>query len=326
MNGGSTLIEARTDHGGMARFIAPPGAFRLLLATAVAISHVSRFEIGHLSVLLFFYLSGYWTAKIWVTKFNAENIIKYYISRYLRIFPLFLIATIAGSILRQQPLRLVNFTLLGTATAGTDPTGVSWSLDIELQFYLLLPVIVAGLSSRWRTWTIALVALAGVAGWYLESHAGLHTVAKYLPVFTLGAATFLRAFKPSTGMASASLVAFVAMTGITMLTPFFIKSADKPFDLEVWSFFWLLPLIPYVARSLSVRSSPLDRHLGNLSYPFYLVHFISIALITQAFGSSLPAKGFALALAAAAALAIYWMVDRPIDAWRVRLTEAKPSP
>jgi len=84
----------------------------------------------------------------------------------------------------------------------------------------------------------------------------------------------------------------------------------------------MLPLLPYVAHSLTIRSSKLDRHFGNLSYPLYLVHFATIAVITGAFGHGMPVKLGAIALACVLTLALYVIVDRRVDRWRVRVTES----
>ncbi len=54
--------------------VLPPGQFRLLLAFAVVLSHISNFDVGRLAVMLFFALSGYWTARIWEEKFEARRI------------------------------------------------------------------------------------------------------------------------------------------------------------------------------------------------------------------------------------------------------------
>ena len=37
-----------------------PGVIRLILAALVMFSHMSRFQVGRIGVLLFFFLSGYW--------------------------------------------------------------------------------------------------------------------------------------------------------------------------------------------------------------------------------------------------------------------------
>ena len=301
--------------------VAPPGAFRLFLASAVIIGHISRIDIGRLAVLLFFYLSGYWTSRIWAEKFQSRALGHFYAARYLRIAPLFLLVTLGAAWLRHAPLHLVNFTLLGLASTDSDPTGVSWSLDIELQFYLALPLVAAALSKRWRALAWALIGLLAVAGWYLETRFHIHTVAKYLPVFALGVMTYVARWTPSERAANLSLAAFVAMTALTAMTPFMFKVA-KPFDEDIWCFIWLLPLLPYAMRSLTVRSSRLDRHLGNLSFPIYLAHYPVIAIANEMFGVSMAVKMASVAAAIAVAFVLYWLVDRPIDRLRLRLTES----
>jgi peptidoglycan/LPS O-acetylase OafA/YrhL len=310
---------------GLATLILAPGAFRLALAGAVVVSHVSAFDIGRLGVLLFFYLSGYWTARIWAEKFASRKIGRFYAARYLRIAPLFYLVTVGAALLRHQPLHFVNLSLLGIASTDADPTGVSWSLDIELQFYLLLPWVAAGLSGRWRAPVLAAIGLLAVAGWYLESYDNIHTVAKYLPVFALGVLTYGATWKPSLRVAMISAAGFLAMTAATAFTPFFLKTSAKPFDQDIWSFLWMLPLVPYVMRSLTVRSTRLDRHLGNLSYPLYLVHFAVIASAMERFGQGIAVKLGGVSFAIAAAVALYVLIDRPVDRWRVRLTESGPD-
>jgi peptidoglycan/LPS O-acetylase OafA/YrhL len=155
----------------------------------------------------------------------------------------------------------------------------------------------------------------------VESHDNIHTVAKYLPVFALGVLTYRATWKPSLRVAMISAAGFLAMTTATAFTPFFLKTSAKPFDQDIWSFLWMLPLVPYVMRSLTVRSTRLDRHLGNLSYPLYLVHFAVITAVVDRFGPGLAVKIAGVGLAVTVALLIYWLFDRPVDRWRVRLTE-----
>lgn len=314
----SSLRTFRLPYDG----IAPPGAFRLLLAFAVVVSHISAIDIGRLGVLLFFYLSGYWTAVIWRQKFGGRAVGRFYLSRYWRVAPLFLLIGITAALVRGFPIRLENFTLLGIGSSNNDPTGVSWSLDVELQFYLLLPLVIAALTAApWRTLAASLVI--AVVGVWLDLRYEVTTVLKYLPAFLLGAMTFTAAWKPSLRTAHLSLAGFILFTVGTMATPFFLKTTPDPFDQDIWGFFWMLPLLPYVAHSLTVRSTPLDRDLGNLSYPLYLIHYAVIALATQNFGYGMPVKLGAVALSCALALAVYYFVDRPIDRVRVAVTEGK---
>ncbi|RAK66546.1 acyltransferase family protein [Phenylobacterium kunshanense] len=302
--------------------VAPPGAFRLMLAFAVVLSHMSGFDVGRLAVLLFFFLSGYWTARIYQEKFGGNRVGLYYLSRYWRIAPLFFIITVAAALARNQwdDMGWTNLTLLGIASWGYDPTGVSWSLDVELQFYLLLPLALAFLVRAPKVTLLASVVI-GAFGWWLHERHDIVTVAKFLPVFMLGALTHVAAWKPGNRSAMLSLGAFIAMTAVTAATPFFRKSTPDPFDHDIWGMIWLLPLLPYVAHSLTIRSTSFDRHLGNLSYPLYLVHYPVIALMASAYGHGLPSKLATLVISVILAVLTYFLLDRPLDRIRVRVTE-----
>ena len=305
----------------MSSLVLPPGAFRLLLALAVLLSHISNFDVGRLAVLLFFYLSGYWIASIWATKFGPGSAGRFYLSRFLRIWPLFLLVTLASAWLRGSDLGLTNFTLLGLAATGeaSDPTTVSWSLDIELQFYLLAPFLLA-LLNRHAVLTLAVATALVALGWWLDAaYAGL-TVLKFLPAFLLGSLTYAHRWRPSYSVVSAGLLLFAAVTAYTAYTGMLWKSEPKAFDRDVYGLLWMLPMLPYVARSLTVKSGKVDRDLGNLSFPLYLVH-PAVIYALGALGVGAAGKGLVLFVSLLAAVAIYYTLDRPLDRARVRLTE-----
>lgn len=308
----------------MRGLILPPGAFRLLLAYAVLASHISALDIGRLAVLLFFFLSGYWIANIWETKFAASDTGRFYLSRYLRIVPLFLIVTLAAAWIRNAALGPTNFTLLGLGVTGNDPTTVSWSLDVELQFYLLAPLLLLALR-RWTVLTLGCaVSLVALGLW---AHQTLHavTVLKFLPPFLLGALTYAKRWTPSERMAHLSLAAFAGATAISAATLMLFKTQPHPWDRDVYGMLWMLPLLPYVARSLTVRGPAIDRDLGNLSFPLYLIHPAVIYVVGQHMHGSL-AKVVIVAGATAVAAGVYYLIDRPLDRWRVKLTEGAPQP
>ena len=56
-----------------------------------------------------------------------------------------------------------------------------------------------------------------------------------------------------------------------------------------------------------------DKYIGELSYPFYICHFLFGWLVLP---STYLAVHSALLLTLAASVAIYHLLDRPIDAWR----------
>lgn len=276
--------------------------------------------MGRLAVQLFFYLSGYWTATIWATKFDSRALGRFYASRYLRIAPLYFLVMIGAAIVIRYPLHLENFTLLGVASTLHDPTHVAWSLDIELQFYLLAP-FVALLAARSGWATLAGSGLLMAAGFALFKLTGAATVMMYLPAFVLGSLTYAKAWKPSERLAGLSLGAFAVMTALTCLTPFMLKSRPDPFDRDIYAALWMLPLLPYAARSLTVKGPRIDRDLGNLSYPLYLMHLPVLLLLRPLVGHSLGGRALIVVVAVSLAVLIYRLADRPIDKWRVWLTE-----
>ena len=314
------------------RVILGPGAFRILLALAVVASHLSRLEIGRLAVLLFFFLSGYWVASIWKSKFESRDYLRFYASRYLRIAPLYLFAMVIAAMVGGHAIRLENVTLFGLASSHSDPLGISWSLDIELQFYVLAPLAIWLVVSQpdWRIGLLALTLALTVLGWVVLKPQGIVTVAQFLPAFLLGVITNTYRWDPGRRVALASLGGFVLITGLLallpMTRPFLDKTAHHPLDRDIFGFLWMLPLLPYVAHSLTRRSGALDRHLGHLSFPIYLAHYPVIEIMSRHYGFGMKVKLAEAAIALVLALALYLLVDRPVDALRVRWTERPRRP
>ena len=68
--------------------------------------------------------------------------------------------------------------------------------------------------------------------------------------------------------------------------------------------------------------------LGELSYPIYICHFLVIWFLDAAvtFGSNLTRGSSIIAMTLIVSTALYWIVDRPVDAWRHwRFSTRKPA-
>lgn len=307
--------------------VAPPGAVRLLLAAMVVLSHMSRFEIGRLAVLLFFVLSGYWVTILWESKFGKGRLLAFYGSRYFRIVPLYLIALTVFSLLLQMPIWPINLVLLGVASQGHDPLGVSWSLDVELQFYLCLPLIV-WLARRNGPILLAVVtAAATLLGWYLGLVFDVWIVGAYLPAFLIGVMGAVTKYNPRRTTGLVSLAAFAAFTMVLVLMPWTRGQLDNNtpnhINHDLFAFVWMLPIVPYIFASVAIPSGKMDRHLGNLSYSLYLVHFPIISLVKKVLPWDAPVKLLAIGLSVAAAVALYVFVDRRIDPMRQQIFEPR---
>lgn len=172
------------------------GVLRLLLALAVVFSHAGgswsgfSFGNGRIAVQTFYMISGFYMSMVWNEKyaFQTNPIRTFYISRALRIYPLYFLV-LAISILMalylwadstaQFPVLnpadstlawsalfwvyLTQITLIGMETSvfyGLDGywmSPVAWTLGLELTFYLLVPYLLPRLRLVVCVFIVALV-------------------------------------------------------------------------------------------------------------------------------------------------------------------------
>ena len=302
----------------------------MLLAAAVVVNHLTVLPLGLSAVLLFFVLSGYWVADLWARTTGPDRLATFFLGRALRIWPVYLAVMATSALFHQRLPSLNEIALLGAASHGAAPLiGTEWSLDIELQFYALLPLLVLTATRLNRATIIVLTLATAWLGVWIEHRFGLVTVMKFLPAFAIGMAISHFRWQPSRRVALGSLVAFAAWVVASALLwenqPATMANVFGPWDDHAIAALWVAPLLPYVAASVAAPSRPADRRIGDLSYPLYLVHLPVIALIEQ-FWDWRTLSGFAGALTTIAlATALLWMmVDRPAEAFRKRLLAGRP--
>ncbi|WP_348646246.1 acyltransferase [Pseudohalocynthiibacter sp. F2068] len=314
-----------------------PGGFRFLLAWMVVVEHVSRFEIGKVAVMAFFTLSGFWVTRVFQERYIhvAAGIPVFYLSRFLRIWPLYIavfLVTVLLFKLLQFPIHSniwIALPILGVATHQTDILGVTWSLDIEVQFYLLLPIIALFLSKlqtlRQRGGFFACALLLWGVGLLLGGRYEMETVLLYLPLFLMGATMYLYELKPGKRMAHVSILVFFVMAFCAVLTPdlrpYLIYGSGSNFADKVFALFWVIFLLPFIAFNVRQKSGRIDRHLGNLSYTIYLVHFPATRIVRNLLGGDMSDIGKLLFLVFVflVSLAFYALFEVRFEHWRRRI-------
>lgn len=296
--------------------ITAPGIFRLGLALAVVLSHMSSLGIGRPAVFAFFALSGYWVTKMCAEKYDVGT---FYVSRFLRIFLPFSVAYALGFFLLDGSLdKLAGFAIFGVASTHKDVLGVSWSLDIELQFYILVPLL---LFVGFRTALIVSACLFAPA-WYLKIHHDIWTVFLYAPSFLMGAWIYLSRYSPNFRTAMASVVAFFCIGGLILAfewsRPLLMKTGGEPFDVDLFGMAWTAILLPWFAYNVRQPSDYLDRHLGNASYSLYITHWPVIVLCGD------MSKPITLMIIIAVCAVFYVAVDVPAEKARATIHRLKP--
>lgn len=296
---------------------------RLGLAGMVVVSHLSDWEVGRPAVFLFFLLSGYWVVKIYHKDGPAlARLLTFYLGRALRIWLPFAAAVLVTLWLidpsRADKITSQTWMLFGLAGHGQDPLGVAWSLDIELQFYALVPLLVwATLRGRRFTLLLGVAALTGLGWWAVLVH-NIWTVFAFLPAFGLGLGFALFGWRVSRVQAWCSALAFCLAGALLIWIPelrsVLSKTAPDPLPADLIGLAWVGLLAPWVMRLNARPTGAFDRHLGNLSYPLYLLHWPVIAALaaqSAEFGSL--QKLTALGMTSAAVLLFYLALDRPLE-------------
>lgn len=206
--------------------------------------------------------------------------------------------------------------------------GQAWSLGSELLFYAMAPFIVRSVKR-----IIACICLGLAIRWGLIF--GLHgydsTIWGYnfFPatccLFCLGSLSYhlyprvrQHRFAPLAG--AAITVGFAIFILASMLLRHCVLPVG-PAGLDTWGL-WSAYLIYALSLPLLFacwRKNRIDRFIGELSYPLYLVHGAIIGLIVAHLQTGPIMREVLVVLASTAvAAAVFMFIDRPVDAWRHR--------
>jgi peptidoglycan/LPS O-acetylase OafA/YrhL len=320
---------------------------------------VQRF--GWVGVDLFFVLSGYLIGgQLLKTAAGGKefSITRFYQRRALRILPAYLVVLFVYYFLpatlrdyeQMPPLwKFLTFTQNLGLRGGT-AFSHAWSLCIEFQFYLLLPLLVIGLSRRaQRGWLFVLpvallvwsVFIRGLAAWWISAHYGesfgrwqqyvYYPTYARLDGLTIGVTlAAVEIFQPRwwdcllrhaiwlwlPALAGLVLALLWAEEGLTVLSSalgFSLVAAAS----GIFLICALSPRLPFARAAV-----PGSAFLASIAYSLYLTHKIPIHWVKEfASARSLsPLLGYVLAmvLAVLAGIILFLVVERPFLRLRER--------
>jgi peptidoglycan/LPS O-acetylase OafA/YrhL len=193
----------------------------------------------------------------------------------------------------------------------------SWSLSMELMFYALAPFL---MRLRWQ-WLAGIAAASIVlrySGFFLPVDYGLwqgrlFPTALFLFLFGMLAHRALPAVERLPRGIGYVLGAFALVVVV------FEAQLGLPDEVSRWIVYGTIGLtLPFVFNAF--RNVAADRWIGELSYPIYLTH-LNVVGVVLTFSLPWPVVT-TIALTLAASIALFVLVDRPIDAWRQRRVAA----
>jgi peptidoglycan/LPS O-acetylase OafA/YrhL len=126
-------------------------------------------------------LSGYWLVRMYSEKYVnlTKPTLKFYVSRIIRIYPLYIFITLLtlfvnftftiGYLDLLKTYSSINWiTIFGLIGYNTGPWVIApaWSLDIEMQFYVLFPIIWLLISKIKKTATFLILSMVVFLIWF----------------------------------------------------------------------------------------------------------------------------------------------------------------
>ena len=319
-----------------------PGAFRLWLALVVVLHHFTRIEIGKAPVLVFFALSGYWVHRVWNARYSSTRVpwLTFVISRWWRIAPVMVLTSVIAvatlislhspelPAIMAQPFRQATSAVfaLGYAQLVERPVGPAWSLDVEMQFYLIAPMLALLVG---RVSGLAAIVAAMVAfqlGLMLYPEVALPI---FIPFFVLGMVASQHQWKaPPARLGGGMLAASVALVIAAQFSPW---QGNLLGESGRWSpVFNILAAalaMPHALASVTRRGDRNDAVLADQSYIVYMMHWPVILLFRATFwGSAVQTNLAAVALCGVIATlswAVWRHFDVPINQMRQRWVDAR---
>lgn len=311
-----------------------------------------RLTTGIMAVEVFFVISGFYMQMVLSQRYASPG--AFYLSRAFRIFPTYwLVAALAFALwpakgfhdlasLGWQPAILLlatNILIFLQDTLlflGVDYSGLfftadfhsttpqlssylmvrpSWTLALELYFYLVAPSL-----ARIRSSYLGALALILTGARLAAYGAGLdHDPWFYrffpfeLPLFVLGMLSF-RLFNriELLPFSQSRPLALVVIAGLIMLAQLFVLNVPVQYSFVGATMAAAVVPIAFAA----FKDASVDRFVGDLSYPIYLLHFPIIQFLSDNYAAVVATSLLLSCL-------IVVVVERPLERLRHHLTDGR---
>lgn len=308
------------------------------------------FRMGGFGVDLFFVISGFVIAYSALVLHRAEPPAfarRYWARRLTRILPLYLVTLLACLLIfpPQWSLRMWAFQLTShlTFTFPWSPIahgaidGPNWSVGVEMQFYLLVAVLIRWID-RATPWSIAICGVAIAWAWRAATFM-LYGGGEVLPLFVRATQLPGMLDEFAAGMVLARLVldgrrpwftravpwlAGATLLGSAAMAVFWRHPAfwDNGWMVVLWRTLLAAFFMCVVAAAIALPQSVARRwlrpvnYLGEISYGIYLWHMLAVMFIVYQVGlRGLPALLAVVASTLLLAAASWHGFERRFMAW-----------
>jgi peptidoglycan/LPS O-acetylase OafA/YrhL len=305
---------------------------------------------GIIGVLIFFTLSGYLITGLLMGDLRRGGRVRYgrfYRNRALRLLPALYVLLVGLAVVtltidpRGERHALLGGILVAVFYVANLPLGVDyftivhlWTLSTEEQFYLVWPAVLAvGVRFRILRWVVVFAGLAILAMLFLTLHAADHAGQIYqLPsswsiAMVIGAAAQLGQARVTRWLPAPDTLGARVVQSLALATVLGLSVLPNPDNWAI-SYYAGGPLIAVLsvvlifgAREWATIPTPALRPLlllGTISYAAYLWNW-PIAFWLGVDTDHVVAPVLTIIGTIVAATLSWWLVERPIAAWRMRM-------
>lgn len=325
------------------------GMLRLVLACCVALSHadiaLAGYHIGVPAVVIFYVLAGYVVGLQWrqiaTGRSRTGAALAFWRDRALRLLPTYFVVLVLAALVvlltRPQSYFLSAepgiACVLGNLTIvpinfypfnGLDRCSlipVAWSLGLEMQFYLLFPLLVAArpLLLPLGATSLLIYGAAG-AGLIHTDIWGYRLLPGTLFIFLLG--TLLAWLEAKGDERSPTILAGVGFLAGAVAAGTVLAGSQATVDFALETAVGLALALPLVVLGRRVPRSRLDDLAGMVAYPLFLVHFAllwTFEVLAPGLLATTGGIGAYLVTSLLAGLALAICIDGPVMRLRRRL-------
>jgi len=277
---------------------------------------------GQRGVPLFFVISGFILGRPYAEHYlcglPVQTKREYYLRRLTRLEPPYLLAIVAVflglaafSSDRGLPHLLASLVYLHNFIYGAPNPffGLAWSLEIEVQFYCLIPAfaMVYKLPHPWRRAVLIACMSAGTLHLMPMSTRLSLSIVGWIQCFAAG---MLLADLYADGWSKRQSWVFDLLS-IVLWPAIFLMS-----DASAWVAVPVFALVIYVAAFRSILfnrffTSPVISIIGGMCYTIYLVHYPMISIAGKVASEPLAITLIAVTAIATASLVFFIFIERP---------------
>jgi len=279
------------------------GYFRLILSIIVMLSHanvrINGLNPGVIAVVIFYMLAGMVVTHLWqdIIPAGKGRLLRFYKDRLLRIMPLylyavsltliFLLVTSYGAphysalpLLNNLLVIPLNYYMYADSAILSNPAWClvppAWSLGVELQAYLLLPLILISPPARTVLFIISFTIYSAANLAYLPTdYFGYRLLVGVFFIFIVG--FYIKAASTSKAKRKQLLVGYLLISLNYLLLMYFDSFTHAYTQETMLGLVVGMPILWFCSQFK--RKISYDSSAGSISYAVFLMHFLVIWVI-----------------------------------------------